>query len=136
MDGQLKRFLSIDYVRQLLNNTRVLVPALIFVVCLCAGVWASSRWLPPLADGPVGGLAFFAVCGLLGAGLGLVGLRIYGIVRTLEERSRGLGVSDKGDFLASGLAGMLYDGGTIFGIALIVYLLAPPDEALEEGPPT
>jgi hypothetical protein len=111
-----------------------LVPALIFFVCLCAGVWAGTRWLPPLADGPVGGLAFFAVCGLLGAGLGLVGLHIYGIVRTLEETGRGLLDSDKGDVLASGLAQMLYDAGVVFGVALIVYLLAPSGQAREVGP--
>ncbi len=103
----------------------MLVPALIFVVCLCAGVWASSRWLPSLADGPVGGLAFFAVCGLLGASLGLVGLHIYSTVRAVEELGHGLAGSDKGDFLAGGLAQMLYDAGAVFGIALIVYLLAP-----------
>jgi uncharacterized membrane protein YhhN len=56
------------------------VPVAIFVVCLSAGVWAGVRWLPDLARGPVGGLAFFVVCGLLGAALGSLGLHIYSIV--------------------------------------------------------
>lgn len=119
------------------------VPAVIFVVCLAGGVYAASRWLPELAAGPVGGLAFFAVCGLSGAGLGLTGLRIYGTVRTVKEiHGEGGGVfGSKGDVLAGGLAQILFDAGTIFAFAAIVYLLAPrsirsdepePDAALAE----
>jgi hypothetical protein len=101
------------------------VPSVIFVVCLCAGVWASSRWLPPLAEGVVGDIAFFAVCGLLGAALGLAGLHIYSTVRVVEDFGGGLSGEGKGDFLANELTELLFQVGSIFGFALVVYLLAP-----------
>ena len=103
----------------------MVIPAVVFVVCFCAGVWASSRWLPPLADGAVGGIAFFAVCGLLGAALGLAGLHIYSTVRTVEDFGGGLPGEMKGDLLASELAELLFQVGSISGLALVVYLLAP-----------
>lgn len=97
------------------------VPILIFVACLVAGVFAAARWLPPLDAGPVGGLAFFAVCGLFGAGVGAVGLHIYGIVETVDELSR-LG---RGPVVAAELRSMVYEAGLLFGVAVAVYLLAP-----------
>ena len=39
----------------------MLVPVLIFFVCFVAGVMSAARWLPDLAPGPIGGLAFFTV---------------------------------------------------------------------------
>ncbi len=103
--------------------------AVVFVACLGAGVGISSRWLPDLAVGPVGGLAFFVVCGLLGAAFGLVGLHIYSIVNQLNHFG-GLGVfrSEKAELLASGLESMLWEAGSLFGLAIAVYLLAPPAE--------
>jgi hypothetical protein len=110
----------------------VLIPIAIFAVCLCAGVAGSARWLPPLADGPVGGIAFFAVCGLLGAGLALVGLHIYLIVEQLDHVVGGLGGIRKGDVVANGVQDLLFDAGAIFALALVVYLLAPRDSPSAE----
>lgn len=110
----------------------MVIPAVIFVVCFFAGVWASTRWLPPLAEGTVGGIAFFGVCGLLGAALGLAGLHIYSIVNTVEHFGGGLPGEAKGDLLASGLMQLLFEAGSVFGLALVVYLLAPPPADAEE----
>lgn len=93
------------------------VPIVIFAACLVAGAFAGSQWLPSLAAGPVGGVAFFAVCGLLGAGLGVVGLHIYVIVEA------------NGDFgkivAATQLSDMLFQAGAILGLGMAIYLLAP-----------
>jgi hypothetical protein len=107
----------------------MVIPAVIFVACVGTGVAISSRWLPELAVGPVGGLAFFVVCGLLGAAFGLVGLHIYSIVETLNNFG-GFTGTGKGNLLASGLDGMLWEAGTLFGLAIAVYLLAPPAEIM------
>ena|ERR1700691_4625545 len=104
------------------------IPVVIFAVCLCAGVAAGVRWLPNLATGPVGGLAFFAVCGLLGAALAVLGLHIYSTVENLN----GFGGHERGAFLASSLESMLWDTGTLLGLAVAVYLLAPPAEIADE----
>lgn len=116
---------TVSSVRTGRHNVPVVIPGAIFVVCFCAGVWASTRWLPPLAEGTVGGIAFFGVCGLLGAALGLAGLHIYTTVRTVENFGGGLPSEAKGDLLASGLAQLLFEAGSVFGLALVVYLLAP-----------
>ena len=105
----------------------MLIPVVIFVACLVAGVAISSHWLPDLAVGPVGGLAFFVVCGLLSAAFGLVGLHIYSIVDQLNHFG-GFGVlrNEKAEILAAGLENMLWEAGSLFGLAIVVYLLAPP----------
>jgi hypothetical protein len=103
----------------------VAVPPLIFVVCLAAGVYASSRWLPELAPGRVGGIAFFAVCGLLGAAAAVLGLDIYGIVENLSDGFAGL---DRRRIFADGLESLLWQTGVLVALALAVYLLAPPGE--------
>ena len=97
------------------------VPFIVFVVCTSAGVVASSRWLPDLARGKVGGLAFFVVCGLLGATLGIVGVSIYGIVRTMEGPGFGI---ERARFVAVQLGDMLWQAGIVSGLAMAVYLLA------------
>jgi hypothetical protein len=107
----------------------VAVPIIIFVVCLTAGVWASSRWLPDLARGSVGGFAFFVVCGLLGAAFAALALNIYVLVRDLEASS---GVY-RATFTADILRAMLFDVGTLVGFALAVYLLAPKRTADGRG---
>jgi hypothetical protein len=89
------------------------------------GVGASSRWLPDLAAGPVGGLAFLAVCGLLGAALGLVGLHIYSIVEELNNVGGSFSGIRKAEVVAEGLESMLWEAGSLFGLAFVVYLLAP-----------
>jgi hypothetical protein len=107
----------------------VLIPVLIFVACLIVGVMAGARWLPDLAAGQVGGLAFFVVCGMLGAALGLVGVHVYLIAEELGQLSgRVLG---RGEVLAGGIRDVVFEAGSIFGLAAVIYLLAPapPDEA-------
>jgi hypothetical protein len=106
----------------------VAVPAVIFVVCLAAGVYASSRWLPELAPGPVGGLSFFAVCGLLGAAAAVFGLEIYALVENLDEGGRFL---PKDRVLAAGLETVLWQTGLLVAVALAVYLLAPPRDGAD-----
>jgi uncharacterized membrane protein YhhN len=99
----------------------VAVPIIIFVVCVGAGVFAASQWLPDLQRGTVGGLSFFVVCGLIGAAVGVIGLRIYGIVEGVETSSRGFQ-----KLVVSGeLSSMLWQAGLLLGLAAAVYLLAP-----------
>lgn len=106
----------------------MLVPVLVFLVCFGAGIVISARWLPELGAGPVGGVAFFATCGLLAAALGVAGLHGYLTVNEIRH-SVGPGVS-KAEVLAGGLQSILFDSGTIAALAGILYLLAPgPDEA-------
>jgi hypothetical protein len=108
----------------------MLVPVLIFAICLSVGVIVGSRWLPDLAAGPEGGFAFFAVCGLLGAALGLVGLHVFSIVEELAKESSGnIG---KANIVAAGLISMVWEAGSVLGLAAVVYLLAPFPEADEE----
>jgi hypothetical protein len=95
----------------------VAVPIVNFAACLVAGAFAGSQWLPSLAAGPVGGVAFFAVCGLLGAALGVIGLHIYEIV----EASRFF----RNAVVAAQLSDMLFQAGAILGLGVAIYLLAP-----------
>jgi hypothetical protein len=100
---------------------RVAVPIVIFAACLAVGAWAASRWLPSLASGMVGGLAFLAVCGLIGAALALVGVHVYLIVRAAE---RNFG-TERAEIVAQGLTLLLWEAGSLLGFAWAVYLLAP-----------
>jgi hypothetical protein len=111
----------------------MLVPAAIMLICFGAGAVAAGRWLPDLALGPVGGMAFFAVCGLVGVALALVGLHIYEIAKLLEGS---LGGRDSESVLVTGsLENMLSDAGPVFGLAAVVYLLAPsPEDELTDDP--
>jgi hypothetical protein len=106
----------------------MVVPALIFIACFGGGVLASTQWLPGIDRGPVGGVAFFAVCGLIGAGLGVVGLHVYEIAHELKITGLGGLTGGRGGILASGLTSMLLDGGTVFGLATVAYLLAPRED--------
>ena len=110
------------------------VPIAIFVVCLAGGVYASSRWLPELAPGSVGGLAFLAVCGLLGAAFAVFGLDIYGIVENFGDFG-GVGGIAKRRILADGLESLMWQTGVLVALALAVYLLAPPSEDAREDAP-
>jgi hypothetical protein len=102
----------------------MVVLIVVAVVCFIAGVGASSRWLPELADGPVGGIAYFIVCGLAGAALSALGLNIDATVRSLEGTGSNLdGIETT--ILADSLISIMRDCGTIAGLALIAYLLAP-----------
>lgn len=99
------------------------VPVLVFLICFGVGVVAAARWLPELAVGPVGGLAFFVVCGLLAAALSIAGLHAYSIYEALH--SPGTRLVDHGEIMAGGLRNILFDSGTLVALAGIVYLLAP-----------
>lgn len=99
----------------------MIVPIVIFMACFGGGAVAAAQWLPGLDAGRVAGLAFFAVCGLLGAALGIAGLHIYSIA---VELGRDFGLTNA-DVLAGGLRNILLDAGTLLGLAAIVYLLAP-----------
>jgi hypothetical protein len=93
--------------------------------------WQAPAGYRTLAVEPVGGLAFFVVCGLLGGALGLVGLHVYSIVEELDHGGP-LGVLGKGEVVAVGLRSMLWEAGSLCGLAIAVYLLAPPPEVAEE----
>jgi hypothetical protein len=112
----------------------LLVPALIFFVCFGGGVFIATRWLPDLAVGPVGGMAYFVVCGLIGAALGLLGLRVFLIVEQLKSRGFGSFGDLKATLLAEGLATILFESGLVLGTAAIVYLLAPSREQSNAAP--
>jgi hypothetical protein len=75
-------------------------------------------------------LAFFAVCGLQGAAAGIAGLHIYSIINSINE-FKSLGGGD-GEIVASSLAGMLWEAGSLLGLATLVYLLAPAAETAQE----
>jgi hypothetical protein len=109
-------------VRRVQDDVCVAVPIVIFVACLSAGVFLCARWLPGLAAGSVGGLAFLVVCGLAGGGVAVVGLRIYSIVNALHRGS--IGFLNR-DIVADGLGQLLWEAGLLFGLAAAVYLLAP-----------
>lgn len=109
---------------------RVGIPIIIFILCFCIGAVGSGQLLPDLAAGSVGGLAFFAVCGLLGAALGLIGMHTYLTVESLNHAGGVFpgGGNFKAETLAEGLTSILFDGGILVGLAAGVYLLAPPPE--------
>jgi hypothetical protein len=101
------------------------VPVVIVVLCFGAGVFASARWLPDLAPDAASGLAFFAVCGLLGIALALIGVHLYLLVRDWAGHSLFTASGeDRSILVASELAAMLRDVGTVFGLAGAVFLLA------------
>jgi len=105
----------------------MLIPVLIFVAGLATGAMACSRWLPDLAAGSVGELAFFAVCGLVGTAAGLLGVHIYSIVNDLDHLTSG--EIGRGEIVAGGLQSIAFEVGSLLSFAGIVYLLAPaPDE--------
>src|SRR5689334_18365810 len=95
---------------------------LVALICFVIGVYAASRWLPPLGAGPVGAIAYFVVVGLSGAAFGLVGINVDQTVRGLERSDSGA-LEDL--VVANGLANIMRDAGSVVALALIAYLLAP-----------
>jgi hypothetical protein len=59
---------------------------------------------------------------------GLAGLHIYSIANDLGE-FKSLG---NGELVATGLATILWEAGSLVGLAALVYLLAPAAETVEE----
>ncbi len=107
------------------KDRRVGAPIVVFVLCLCGGAIVGSRWLPDLDVGPVGGLAFFVVCGLLGLALALLGEHMYLLVTGLEQFRAQAGGVTKGELVAEVLRNTAFEDGTVLGLAVAVYLLAP-----------
>ena len=105
----------------------MLIPVLVFLGCMSVGVVAGANWVPDLAAGQVGGLAFFLVCGLLGAALGLIGVHVYLIVEELDRLSGT--VAAHGEIVGEGVREIVFEAGSLVGFAAVIYLLAPaPDE--------
>jgi hypothetical protein len=100
------------------------MPVLVFLVCFGVGILATARWLPDLGAGPVGGMAFFAVCGLLAGALSLAGLHIFSVVYELRNPALFPSLT-KAELAAGVLRNILLDCGMLVGLAGIVYLLAP-----------
>jgi hypothetical protein len=117
-------------VRRSEQDARVLVPVLIFAAAFSIGIVASSRWIPDLAAGPVGGLAFFVVCGLIGAATGVLAMHIYMIVEELEQ----LGGHEQRGIVANGIRNIMFDVGSLTALASIVYLLAPEPLDVDDEP--
>ena len=108
----------------------VAVPVLIFAACFAVGTVAAARWLRSLAPEAIGGLAFFVVTGLLAAALSLVGVRLYAIINQLDHIE---GHIEESEIIAAGIRDILWQAGTIFGFACVIYLLAPSPEDADEG---
>jgi hypothetical protein len=121
----------------------MVVLIIVAVACFTAGTFAATRWLPDLESGPVGGIAFFVVCGLCGAVLALLGINVDSIVRELQE-SGGFGglrtnTRLETSILSQGLLSIMRDCGTVGALTLIAYLLAskqsiPQDPAGGDAP--
>jgi hypothetical protein len=114
------------------KDVRVFIPVLVFLGAMSVGVLASARWLPDLAEGQVAGLAFFLVCGMFGAALGLVGVHLYTLVEELNQFHQLPNNFDKGQIVAGALRDAVFEAGSLVGLASVVYLLAPPVEEEDE----
>jgi hypothetical protein len=110
----------------------MVVLIVVAVVCFIAGIFAVTRWLPDLAEGPVGATAYFVVCGLSAAAVGLVGIDVDQIVRQLARSEGGEDITTL--VVAGGLTSILRDAATVAGLALIGYLLAPKRQRHEGRP--
>jgi hypothetical protein len=109
----------------------MVVLVLIAVACFTAGAIAAARWLPDLAEGPVGTMAFFVICGLCGAVVGLFGLNIDATIKRAES----IGQEGEQAAVALGLLDILRDCAPIAAFALIAFLLAPrPSEQADPIP--
>jgi hypothetical protein len=108
----------------------LLVPLVIAAVCFGVGVFAAARWLPDLAPGTIGGLAFFAVVGLLAAALSLVGIQVWYLVHSLDHAAG----TEKNVIVFGVLGATLWQTGLLVGLASITYLLAPRASARPSGP--
>ncbi len=103
----------------------MVVLAIVAAACFVAGIWAATRWLPPLAEGPVESLVYFVVCGLAGTVLVVFGIHIWDIVRELEQSHQFL---ESDELIANELVEALWQAGTLAALALIPYLLTAKAE--------
>jgi hypothetical protein len=83
-----------------------------------------SRWVPDLAAGQVGGLAFFVVCGLIGVAFGLLSVHIYLITEEVKHLPSA-GSLSQAEAIAGGIRNVCFEVGSLVGFASVVYLLAP-----------
>jgi hypothetical protein len=97
-------------------------PIVIFLITSAGGVLLAARWLPEPAGTRNGTIAFWATCGLAGAGLALLALHVYEIIRLLNNAGP-VGNTDP-DIVATGITETLSEAGPILGLAAAVYLLA------------
>lgn len=98
---------------------------IVIVACFVAGVWAATRWLPPLADGVIGTIVFFIVCGVAGAVVAVAGIHVWQLVYDLTRREYGLGAPD---FVADSVSDLLGQVGLLATLGAIAYLVAPKPE--------
>ena len=89
------------------------LPIVIFLAFFAAGAVAAARWLPSLPLGRIG-LVFVVVTGMLAAALALVGLHVYSIVHELSHSGDH---NEEAEIIAGGLRNLLWQAGTIFGLA-------------------
>ena len=67
---------------------------------------------------------------MLAAALSLVGVRIYAIINQLNHIE---GHVEQSEIIAVGIRDIVWQAGTIFGLACVIYLLAPSPEDSDEG---
>jgi hypothetical protein len=105
--------------------------AIVAAGCFIAGTWAATKWLPPLADGPVGTLAYFVVCGLAGAVLAVVGIHVWqiGHIAKVKEGPSYLHEESIIGYVDS----LIWEAGTLAGVALVAYVLAPKAQRPESN---
>ena len=112
-----------------INSAMPALPIVIFLACFAAGGVAAARWLLSLPPGRTGGLVFLVVTGMRAAALALVGLHVYSIVHELNHSGDH---NEEAEIIAGGLRNLLWQAGTIFGLACAIFLLAPPLEEVDE----
>jgi hypothetical protein len=97
--------------------------AIVAVVCFIGGMWAATTWLPPLAEGPVGTLAYFVVCGLAGAVIAVVGIHVWQIGHIAKVKEGPKYLHEEG--IIGYVDSLMWETGTLAALAFIAYLLSP-----------
>lgn len=98
---------------------------MIFGVCIVGAVFVASAALPTPASGRVAALAFTTTLALLSLAVGVMGLNVYELVRTLQRVSANDAGGVNRDVLATGIVGIVRDSGLLFAAAILVFLLGP-----------
>jgi len=110
----------------------MLVFAIVAVACFIGGMWAATRWMPALAGGPVGTLAYFVVCGLAGAVVAVLGIHVWQIGHIAKIKEGPKYLHEEG--IIGYVDSLMWEVGTLAGVALIAYLLAPKAPASDPKP--